>query len=678
MNQSARVQSLTPQKKAEMTAETLAPRLQADAPPSKAIGGSEVSARLAAALRRLPEVEGGWPALSGEQLNAFVCCDGSYLTLHATAFARALDRNAPGSHLHVHLVNPQAEDLDRLRDLRLARTRVSHSQELIDLSARSNDFARTYYASIRFVRQYQLLTESRQPVFSFDADALVRGSLSPLLRTLRDDRYDCAVHTRLRTRKRREKFLVSAFYAAPTAGGYAFVEEVAANIAEVLASGQAAWYMDQLVFYDCYLRHRRANPPLRLYQLPKPLSDWEFSPSSTLWVAKGWRKDASGIFRAHQDRYKTRPEKLARLPKTGRAPRRIGLVLPRLDLPFKTPTSPKALWSLAKGPSDGDRRIRRYWADFADRLSNTLRSKGCDVARFDWPLWRVTEKRVSKLDVDLVVLPHRQSHDFPELSRPTWYYMQQAMPWLFSLDPLGWNASGSHYPCDIAVGDENSGTFERYAERLIGGNTSKYAQPARLSRDELVARGDIPPEPYVFFPCQRPTDLSLRLYSDHDPADVVRALANWSQASGIPVVFKAHPTNPASAASQRQAAQGSNVYWSDASIHDLIPHSTAVYVINSGVGFEAMLHDKPVVTFGRVEYDAASIHGDLTALDRTWQAVQTVAPEPLRRRYRRFVDWYCRHYCVDLSHSDAAETRLSSLADAILAQPEQRVSARPE
>ena len=64
------------------------------------------------------------------------------------------------------------------------------------------------------------------------------------------------------------------------------------------------------------------------------------------------------------------------------------------------------------------------------------------------------------------------------------------------------------------------------------------------------------------------------------------------------------------------------MYWSDASIHDLINHAKAVYTINSGVGFEAMFYNKPIVTFGRIEYDAVTIHASLDNLSEVWHRVK--------------------------------------------------------
>jgi CDP-glycerol glycerophosphotransferase (TagB/SpsB family) len=144
------------------------------------------------------------------------------------------------------------------------------------------------------------------------------------------------------------------------------------------------------------------------------------------------------------------------------------------------------------------------------------------------------------------------------------------------------------------------------------------------------------------------------------------------------LVFKAHPTNIKSAKPLREVTQGADVYWSSASVHDLIAYSDAVYVINSGVGFEALLQNKPVVTFGRVEYDAVSIHGDLRRLDRTWEVVRNSDPFQRIATYKKFVDWYCRRYCVDLSDPKVANARLSVLVEEILTAPACVAAAEPK
>ena len=43
---------------------------------------------------------------------------------------------------------------------------------------------------------------------------------------------------------------------------------------------------------------------------------------------------------------------------------------------------------------------------------------------------------------------------------------------------------------------------------------------------------------------------------------------------------------------------------SDVSIHELFASAKAVVTINSGSGFEALLHLKPVITLGKADYSA--------------------------------------------------------------------------
>ena len=79
----------------------------------------------------------------------------------------------------------------------------------------------------------------------------------------------------------------------------------------------------------------------------------------------------------------------------------------------------------------------------------------------------------------------------------------------------------------------------------------------------------------------------------------------------IPIVYKPHPQE-----NQDQNSTINNLInlpmfnnvsiVSDISIHELLPLSKAVVTINSGAGFEALIHLKPVVTLGRVDYSAST------------------------------------------------------------------------
>jgi hypothetical protein len=131
------------------------------------------------------------------------------------------------------------------------------------------------------------------------------------------------------------------------------------------------------------------------------------------------------------------------------------------------------------------------------------------------------------------------------------------------------------------------------------------------------------------------------------------------------VVFKPHPANPKSMAEFETLAMQAGAWWSRAHVHDLLAHARAVMTINSGVGFEAMLHVKPVVTFGRAEYDCATIAAAPAKIDDAWRGVLAADAPALEARYRRFVDWFLGGYAVDLSIQESASSQLERIADEI-------------
>ena len=196
----------------------------------------------------------------------------------------------------------------------------------------------------------------------------------------------------------------------------------------------------------------------------------------------------------------------------------------------------------------------------------------------------------------------------------------------------------------------------------MSSNSSKFNQPSTVSRKGLVINREIPDDDYIFFPCQLPYDESIEYHSVYTEIEVISALVSWAKAHRVNIVFKAHPGKPESCHRFRKIAYGRNMYWSDASIHDLINHAKAVYTINSGVGFEAMFYNKPIVTFGRIEYDAVTIHASLDNLSEVWHRVKKDNRSDRLNRYRKFVDWYCKHCCVDLeSNRDVIDRVLESI-----------------
>ncbi|EFH13553.1 hypothetical protein ACFFMP_06550 [Pseudoroseomonas cervicalis] len=164
------------------------------------------------------------------------------------------------------------------------------------------------------------------------------------------------------------------------------------------------------------------------------------------------------------------------------------------------------------------------------------------------------------------------------------------------------------------------------------------AHHTRLRRDYAAAgaskwRQDATAPPpaardYVLVALQLPNDsvVTLKRFEAGYVAGMRAAILALA-AAGLPVVVKRHPlcTDRAVAAMLEEVAAHPGVERSAASVHALIPASCCVLTVNSGVGYEALVYDRPVVTLGRADYDRATL-----ALDDP-----AGAPDAVRRAIAR-------------------------------------------
>lgn len=352
---------------------------------------------------------------------------------------------------------------------------------------------------------------------------------------------------------------------------------------------------------------------------------------------------------------------------------KVVVLVPRTDLPFKKPL--RMTDQIIEGLSQPDTvSLRHYWNKFANSLTEAFSMSGHSVEEVVLPLWEITDGRIAQINADMIFVPHRHRGQFPQLSQSVNYYMQVIFPWLFTADIWGWSAAASHYPCDsYKTFQPDTALFDRYVQRICHDNQSKFMQPPHKSRLSLWLHGQLPLwGKYVFFPCQIPHDESILFFSPFDELEVIEAVVDWAKTHHVHVVFKKHPKNLESMAPLVKAATGSYIHWSEASVHDLIEGCAAVFTINSGVGFEALLHKRPVVTFGHTEYDAVTIPVTLETIDVAWSAVKQWRADREGVEYIRYVSWFCRTCAIDLSDEEGLADRLSILVK----QVEQAVNDR--
>jgi hypothetical protein len=82
---------------------------------------------------------------------------------------------------------------------------------------------------------------------------------------------------------------------------------------------------------------------------------------------------------------------------------------------------------------------------------------------------------------------------------------------------------------------------------------------------------------------------------------------------GIPIIYKPHPKEASCHNELLNEFLAGPTFKNvkvagEISIHDLLPKCLGVVTINSGAGFEALMHLKPVVTMGAVDYSGATFN----------------------------------------------------------------------
>ena len=326
----------------------------------------------------------------------------------------------------------------------------------------------------------------------------------------------------------------------------------------------------------------------------------------------------------------------------------IHIYIPRLDVPFK-----KSNVKIERGPIP---EVRIHWLNFVKSLSAHLSSQKHNIKIIEMPLWMITTEHVgiNSGEADAIFIPHKMRQNW-NLDNRVYYYMQMAVPHIFSIDSEGWCASASNWPISIDNQLISDQVIQIFKER-ISNNKSKFSQsPVQINL----------PLKYIFFPCQLPHDETIKFHSDVSVEKSLEALILWvaRNSSEIKLVIKSHPANLQAMEQLKEILKKylphyphlkSMVIWLDTgNIHDLISKSIAVFTVNSGVGLEALAHNKMVYTFGNADYYSASkkimFGGSLTnaieAIDYEINQLKYIDSEHITISNKKMLTaWYNSHF----------------------------------
>ena len=552
----------------------------------------------------------------------FAACDSHYFGVHAEPLISSCDKI--GKDVHIHICNPYKYDIDKCVLLQngVKNINVTFTFNEIDTGKagfKNNEQWRTYYACLRFIYLPQILHNATR-VLTVDIDCFFMNDFEWPKHPI--GYFPCeSFPGTVGWEAEGTKVLAGAVYFDNRAQSVA--NRLSHNISNANVEDYR-WFLDQIVLADVM----KSIEPSAKHHFDYDFLDHEFREGTVIWTGRGPRKD-------NNETYKTARRKFYDILNQYKQYDRI-ILAPRLDLPWKN--DGLCFRGMVNEP------IREKWGRFINEiLASEKNSKVIWSSRWMflpdivWSFKKHAE----------VFVPHmrRWQFDVRDDLYDVKFYMQTVFDDIFTIDKEGWGGDFSFKETfDPKTEDYSDSHFNELAERTKSGVTKFGQNRFGVEKHRFDALlNEIRPKKYIFFPLQIPHDETILYDVVESEKCIVRALCEWASTSDVPMlVFKVHPVNGNSLneISEMIKRYKNTMVVGEHHIKDLIENAEATYVINSGVGQEAMLLDSPVVNFGNCDYEGATIKGDLYYPHGTWLRVQEDDHEERKKIYRRWFDWY--------------------------------------
>ncbi|WP_097729981.1 capsular biosynthesis protein [Escherichia coli] len=184
----------------------------------------------------------------------------------------------------------------------------------------------------------------------------------------------------------------------------------------------------------------------------------------------------------------------------------------------------------------------------------------------------------------------------------------------------------------------NNENIEQQISFYIKNNISKYKQ----SDEEFHLESD-----YVFIPMQVTTDAVASL-SYIDGINLLKLVSEYFFNTSIKVVVKRHPYCNSIEVEKliNELEKEGKIIVSNSSVHHLIKGAKTIITVNSGVGLEAIIHNKPVIITGKSDYcyaAAAIVKNEEDLINAILNLDSLSSDETLRRK---FLAYYLLEYSV--------------------------------
>ncbi|UVL84481.1 capsular biosynthesis protein [Pseudomonas sp. B21-028] len=206
-----------------------------------------------------------------------------------------------------------------------------------------------------------------------------------------------------------------------------------------------------------------------------------------------------------------------------------------------------------------------------------------------------------------------------------------------------------------------------------------YSLPESQNTPVLIPRaprsaGPAPialPAQFVFIPFQDDRDSQVRLFSPwvRNMREIFALGERLATEAGLTVVFKEHPSSRETYPELHARTHDRLLFANGNATQQLIEASQFVVTINSTVGLESVLLDKPVLTLGHAFFNVPGLVMHADSADQLVELARAFPRWSLNGQLRRnFLHYLSEHYCIKGGWKNADQEQLQRVARRMLGE----------
>jgi hypothetical protein len=313
----------------------------------------------------------------------------------------------------------------------------------------------------------------------------------------------------------------------------------------------------------------------------------------------------------------------------GIEPKKI-ILLPLQDIGTKYPLENNSFSMRVKRLS---RPGRISWRAMAKLLAECAHEPSKPARILPVAQWEVTQDLIDELNfADQIYIPHKTQKQIS--SDKAIFYMQEHLPEVFTVSRTGWGPSAEWAKPNEARLISIDPRLQAFKARFKAERKTKAQQNKKIRRRL--------PDFDILAVLQVPNDEALTLFANCNMENFIADIAKLAAKENLKVLIRKHPLDRTNFFERMTTKWQSErlLFNSAGHIHDVLAKADCVAVINSGVGLEAMLLEKPVIAYGRAIYENAVFAASSKTLCASYHQAIAEPDEVRIERYDQFLSWF--------------------------------------